>query len=85
MIYKERIWNMKLPGVDIQKLNMKKSNISNVFQQKVNYVRKDMRDRNLLKEMHLQEEQRKQKEMEKIEKEKQAVSENGTPNETPNI
>jgi len=76
---------MKLPGVDIQKLSMKKSNISNVFQQKVNYVRKDMRDRNLLKEMHLQEEQRKQKEMEKIEKEKQAVSENGTPNETPNI
>ncbi|ORX54899.1 hypothetical protein BCR36DRAFT_581787 [Piromyces finnis] len=80
----ERIWNMKLPGVDIQKNNSKKSNISNIFQQKVNHVRKDMRDRNLLKEMHIQEEQRKQKEIERIEKEKQNTSENATPVATPN-
>jgi len=75
---------MKLPGVDIQKSISKKSNISNVFQQKVNHVRKDMRDRNLLKEMHIQEEQRKQKEMERMEKEKQSASENATPIATPN-
>jgi len=74
---------MKLPGVDIQKTGIKKSNIANVFQQKVNHVRKDMRDRNLLKEMHFQEEQRKQKEMERIEKEKQTTSENVTPAATP--